>query len=248
MALIQPLMGVSPVVEVTSATKKKVVSTTSKKKSNGEPVPCCLGSLLGECTCSDNVSISTVATDMSQFSVSTRGTRRLKRHFGASKGQKVQLQEKQRKPRDVLVNLIPWNSTGVDGQDELYAAPSAEAVTAFCHIVSSYGLTCIVRKEMGQDIAGACGQLALINKGTPVPKEATNTDIEDLLRPSSRPTREPKASPPPLRDTNKGAVKPPVSHLSSLRMVALVCFFAMVALVLIHLVPQSMGAPDMGEI
>ena len=35
-----------------------------------------------------------------------------------------------------------------------------------------------VRTEMGQDIAGACGQLALVNPG--VPSNSENIDIEDI--------------------------------------------------------------------
>jgi hypothetical protein len=48
-----------------------------------------------------------------------------------------------------------------------------------------------VRKEMGQDIAGACGQLALVNPSTLngsgiSPTSAAASDMEDLGRTSGR--------------------------------------------------------------
>jgi hypothetical protein len=111
-----------------------------------------------------------------------------KLHFGAQKAQKEQLGLHGRKPRDVLVNLIPWNPTGVGAQP--YAPPAPDAVATFRNIVASYGLSVTVRKEMGQDIAGACGQLALISKGSSSsssnikdPASAPPRDIEDLAGP-----------------------------------------------------------------
>ena len=62
--------------------------------------------------------------------------------------------------RSVLVNLIPYNPTSVG---ERYEAPEEESVETFSKICQEdpYFLHCRVRQEMGQDIAGACGQLAV---------------------------------------------------------------------------------------
>lgn len=72
--------------------------------------------------------------------------------------------------RHLVVNLIPYNKTDV--KDEL-RCPSQEHIKEFQRIVSSYGSLCYVRKTMGADIAGACGQL--------VKEQESNSigDIED---------------------------------------------------------------------
>jgi sorting nexin-8 len=71
------------------------------------------------------------------------------------------------------VNLIPYNQTDV--KDKL-SCPSEEHMKEFQRIVMSYGAFCTIRRTMGADIAGACGQLV-------VSKEKENTvrlgDIED---------------------------------------------------------------------
>jgi len=59
--------------------------------------------------------------------------------------------------RNVVVNLIPYNPTNV--KDPLQC-PSIDHILKFQSIVASYGCWCFVRRTMGQDIAGACGQLA----------------------------------------------------------------------------------------
>ena len=61
---------------------------------------------------------------------------------------------------DVILNLIPYNPTDVA---ENFAPPTAEGVQLFFEILKSYGIFTRIRKEMGQDIAGACGQLALVS-------------------------------------------------------------------------------------
>ena len=58
----------------------------------------------------------------------------------------------------VRVNLIPWNVADVPGQ---YQPPTKEAVHTFQRLVQQGGLWCSVRQEMGRDVDGACGQLAL---------------------------------------------------------------------------------------
>ena len=60
----------------------------------------------------------------------------------------------------VLLNLIPYNPTDVR---ETFVAPTREAVGTFRRICQSepYLIHTRIRVEMGQDIAGACGQLVL---------------------------------------------------------------------------------------
>jgi len=60
--------------------------------------------------------------------------------------------------RNVMVNLIPYNSTDVGIP---YKAPSKSVQEEFVRILKQYNLLTTVRQEMGQDIAGACGQLAI---------------------------------------------------------------------------------------
>ncbi len=53
------------------------------------------------------------------------------------------------------VNLIPLN----DNSGVALKAPAKRRVYAFCDMLSKAGLSATVRKSMGSDIAGACGQL-----------------------------------------------------------------------------------------
>lgn len=76
------------------------------------------------------------------------------------------------KNRHLVVNLIPYNQTDV--KDKL-KCPSEDHMKEFQRIVTSYGSFCFIRRTMGADIAGACGQLV-------VSKEVSSdnpTDIED---------------------------------------------------------------------
>lgn len=60
----------------------------------------------------------------------------------------------------MVINLIPWNPVYSPGMP--YSAPSVDAASRFRTIVKTeYGLPCTVRKEKGQDISGACGQLVI---------------------------------------------------------------------------------------
>ncbi|NMP22405.1 23S rRNA (adenine(2503)-C(2))-methyltransferase RlmN [Sulfobacillus sp. DSM 109850] len=55
------------------------------------------------------------------------------------------------------VNLIPWNPV-----DEHPFQPSPkERVRRFQSIVQEYGISCTIRRELGQEIDAACGQLRL---------------------------------------------------------------------------------------
>ncbi len=63
--------------------------------------------------------------------------------------------------RNVLVNVIPFNPVLTKAR---HVAPSPERVASFAQIVASYGVLVTARKELGQDISGACGQLAVKTK------------------------------------------------------------------------------------
>lgn len=54
----------------------------------------------------------------------------------------------------VLVNLIPYNPTGS------YRASPASKLEAFKNILGRNGIEAVVRESLGQNILGACGQLA----------------------------------------------------------------------------------------
>lgn len=73
--------------------------------------------------------------------------------------------------RHLVVNLIPYNRTDV--KDELNC-PSEEHMQEFRRIVSLYGSFCSIRRTMGADIAGACGQLVVEQE-----KKQQEHDIED---------------------------------------------------------------------
>jgi 23S rRNA (adenine2503-C2)-methyltransferase len=56
------------------------------------------------------------------------------------------------------VNLIPWNPAD---SFRAFEAPSGARVRRFREILEGYGVTVTQRMERGQDIAAACGQLAV---------------------------------------------------------------------------------------
>jgi 23S rRNA (adenine2503-C2)-methyltransferase len=60
------------------------------------------------------------------------------------------------------VNLIPWNPG-----DLPYEKPDPERTEAFRKILSDKGVPVFVRYSRGQDVMGACGQLALLEGGMP---------------------------------------------------------------------------------
>ncbi|KAJ1432687.1 hypothetical protein B484DRAFT_327158 [Ochromonadaceae sp. CCMP2298] len=74
----------------------------------------------------------------------------------------------------ILLNLIPYNPTEVA---EDYEPPTEESVRRFFDICISepYVIHTRVRQEMGQDVAAACGQLALVSKK----QDSAPRDIED---------------------------------------------------------------------
>ena len=63
--------------------------------------------------------------------------------------------------RDITLNLIPYNPTYNPRLEQPHAAPTAAAVAAFQDALFRAGVRTTVRKEKGQDISGACGQLVV---------------------------------------------------------------------------------------
>ncbi|CAL1399007.1 unnamed protein product [Linum trigynum] len=78
---------------------------------------------------------------------------------------------------EVVINLIPFNPIGSSSQ---FRTSSEEKVSKFQKILRGvHGIRTTVRKEMGQDISGACGQL-VVNLPDKSKGAAKLTDIEDL--------------------------------------------------------------------
>ncbi len=57
--------------------------------------------------------------------------------------------------RNALVNLIPVNRI----RERNYEKPEREALLTFQNTLAKYGINATIRREMGADIQGACGQL-----------------------------------------------------------------------------------------
>lgn len=80
----------------------------------------------------------------------------------------------------VKLNLIPYNPIfNAEGLAKTFKPPTADDVSTFQNILQKEnGIFTTVRVEMGQDVNGACGQLACVSE------QARNesVDIEDLLR------------------------------------------------------------------
>ncbi|CAE8702452.1 unnamed protein product [Polarella glacialis] len=82
-------------------------------------------------------------------------------------------------PRACMVNLIPYNP-GASSSPGGFSRPSHERVERFQRIVGAFGVTTRVRREMGRDIAGACGQLAFEKlHGAADDSQGPAQDIED---------------------------------------------------------------------
>lgn len=58
-------------------------------------------------------------------------------------------------PKYFVINIIPYNRTGGP-----YRAPEKDRIKVFAGLLEEYGFEVTVRKSMGEDIDGACGQLA----------------------------------------------------------------------------------------
>ena len=85
--------------------------------------------------------------------------------------------------RHLVVNLIPYNQTDV--KDKL-RCPSEKHMREFQRIVTSYGSFCFIRRTMGADIAGACGQLVVSKKN----QSNDSNDIEEIPFPGKKLTSE----------------------------------------------------------
>ncbi|OII72255.1 uncharacterized protein cubi_01588 [Cryptosporidium ubiquitum] len=68
-----------------------------------------------------------------------------------------------------IVNLIPYNKTSTSTR---FSTPSKETITKFAKTLIDLNIFVTVRRKMGDEIFGACGQLAL--------KHAGNYNIEDI--------------------------------------------------------------------
>ena len=79
--------------------------------------------------------------------------------------------------KNIVINLIPYNPTDVEDK---YSCPSMEHIITFQKVVMSYGLFVFIRKTMGDDIAGACGQLVL-EKTKKENGDGGGCDIEEIL-------------------------------------------------------------------
>ncbi|CAI9104273.1 OLC1v1002909C1 [Oldenlandia corymbosa var. corymbosa] len=78
----------------------------------------------------------------------------------------------------VVVNLIPFNPIGTLSP---FKCSSDEKVNSFQKILrEAYNIRTTVRKQMGQDISGACGQLVINMPKKQYPSGDAVTDIEDL--------------------------------------------------------------------
>lgn len=80
----------------------------------------------------------------------------------------------------VLLNLIPYNPTEVS---EDFKAPTKARIDSFFDICTSppYSIYTRIRQEMGQDIDGACGQLALVHQQKGEHPGHDSQDIEDMV-------------------------------------------------------------------
>lgn len=78
------------------------------------------------------------------------------------------------KEHEVTINLIPYNPA----TSSSFKPTSQEDLKSFQKILRGlYGIRTTIRQEMGQDIAGACGQLVIAQSVKQTPKV---TDIEEL--------------------------------------------------------------------
>jgi len=76
---------------------------------------------------------------------------------------------------DAVVNVIPWNPVLADDGIE-FEAPGEAGTAAFRDVLVAAGVRCTVRREKGQDLAAACGQLVVGGAGG----KRQLADIEDL--------------------------------------------------------------------
>ncbi|XP_047307356.1 dual-specificity RNA methyltransferase RlmN [Impatiens glandulifera] len=79
---------------------------------------------------------------------------------------------------EVVVNLIPFNPIGSLSQ---FKTSKEQSVLEFQKILrGTYNIRTTIRREMGQDISGACGQLVVNLSDKKLTSTGLITDIEDL--------------------------------------------------------------------
>ncbi|MCL7044866.1 hypothetical protein MKW94_003022 [Papaver nudicaule] len=81
----------------------------------------------------------------------------------------------------VVINLIPFNPIG---SLSTHSTSTDQGVVKFQQILrGTYNIRTTIRKQMGQDIMGACGQLVVSIPGKGSPEGSSSVpDIEDLIR------------------------------------------------------------------
>ena len=95
------------------------------------------------------------------------------------------------KGKRVTVNLIPYNSTDVSAQ---YSAPPKNDIVTFQRVLKEHKIATTIRKEMGPDIAAACGQLVVSKSNEKKSDEkSSEVDIEDILQKKDEMTKENEA-------------------------------------------------------
>ena len=82
----------------------------------------------------------------------------------------------------VIINLIPYNPTDI-GDEYKFESPTPEQMENFKNTIMSYNLFCTIRNSTtsGQDIDGACGQLALKGASCNNGDKNGTIDIEDIV-------------------------------------------------------------------
>eukprot|EP00050_Salpingoeca_kvevrii_P007918 m.299503 g.299503 ORF g.299503 m.299503 type:complete len:487 (-) comp14149_c0_seq1:184-1644(-) len=142
--------------------------------------------------------------------------------------------------RPCTINVIPYNPTEVPFD---YKSPTREVCNDFVATVREYGHRVILRQELGQDIASACGQLVITtNKQSQCGSGAPAADIEDLLGGSSsagsasqvrrRPRRKPSVPVLPKKAPEQTLSE---SFVSRHRLV----LFAIIAVLLVQIVRHA---------
>ncbi len=113
------------------------------------------------------------------------------------------------KNRHLVVNLIPYNQTDV--KDKL-RCPSEKHMREFQQIVTSYGSFCFIRRTMGADIAGACGQLVVSKEN----RSTDPTDIEDnpFFKKSNKIAIKERKTSRKAKETNYPSKSKPISDMS----------------------------------
>eukprot|EP00300_Choanocystis_sp_HF-7_P017288 c19687_g2_i1.p1 GENE.c19687_g2_i1~~c19687_g2_i1.p1 ORF type:complete len:458 (+),score=82.65 c19687_g2_i1:41-1414(+) len=122
------------------------------------------------------------------------------------------------KGMDVHVNLIPYNPTDAT---PCYRASTPDALAQFQKIVrDEHSLPTTIRVTMGQDVAGACGQLVkqkqLANDSNAQHKHGVTGDIEDTPVPQARPPTKTTANTGPKTSTRnrRGADESEPNHVT----------------------------------